>query len=287
MRAPPTAVSSVTGDPRLFISPRDIDQVRKGVTGDRIAGASPTDQASSRIVRRAIDDFIQNPPQGAVVPGTEAAARQASAVSRRAHELHGGYKRVQFMEEMRANAERQAGSTHSGLNLRNELQKAVKNRLAEKEGASQFSRAGFNAAERAALDRFTRGQGMVSQSLGYADKYLGGGGGLGALAAGAAGGGVAGQYFKDDPEAGLAVGLGTSGTGLALRMLGNRRANASINDITNLIAQRNPLYQARAARAGTVPGPGSPRVAKAVRDAVALQLIKQKVAPQSGADEWE
>jgi len=279
MRDPPSAVNAVTGA-RTHVTPADIDVIRKGVTGDRLAKSGETDSAP--IVRRAIDDFIRNPPRGAVVPGTEAAARQAAALSNRAHELHGGYKRTQFMEEMRANAERQAGSTHSGLNLRNELQKAIKNRLAEKDGQSQFSRAGFNAAERAALDRFTRGQGAASQALGYADKYLGGGGGLGALAAGAAGG----HYLGGDENA-LLKGLGTSGAGLALRMIGNRRANANINEITNMIAQRNPLYQARAARAPMVPGPGSPRTAKAMRDAVALELIKQNRSAPQGADEWE
>jgi hypothetical protein len=280
MREPPTAVSPVNGQQRLFVSPADIDQVRKGVTGDRIAGASPTDRASARIVRQNIDDFLQNPPPGSVVPGTEAAAREASTVSRRAHELHGGYKRVQFMDEMVANAERQAGSTHSGLNLRNELQKAVKSRLAEKEGASQFSRAGFNDAERAALDTFTRGQGATSRTLGYFDKVLGGGGGLGALATGVGGGGLASNYFKDDPGTGAAIGGGAALTGLALRLLGNRRAAGDINRLREMIGQRNPLYQARAARAGTVPGPGSrPAAAKAVRDAITTAIMRQALRP--------
>ena len=268
---PPPAAA--TG--RQHITPGDVDFVRKGVTGNELAGMTPTDQGSAGVVRRGIDDFIRNPPPGAAVPGTEHLAAHASRVANTAHQLHGGFKRTQAIEELIDNAGRTAGATHSGLNLRNELQKAVRSGLKEKGGTSTFSKAGYNAAERAALDQFSRGQGRTSQVLGYLDKYLGGGGGLGALAAGA----VGGKYLTPDDSGtnGLLVGLGTSGAGLALRAIGNRRAANNINELRNMIAQRNPLYAQRAANAPMVRGGGlSPGTTQTLRDAMTIELLNQQ-----------
>jgi len=276
MRDPPTAINPATGA-NTHLTPNDIDIVRKGVTGDRLPQG---EYGSGRIVRRNIDDYLQNPPPGAVIPGQEANAALAARQSRIAHELHGGAKRSEAMEEMIRNAERQARSTHSGLNLRNELQKAVKSGLKEKAGDSNFSKAGYNPAELAEFERFSRGQGVASNVLGYADKFLGGGGGLGALAAA----GVGGKYLDDN--VGLAKGLGVAGAGLGLRLIGNRRATADINRMRDMIAQRNPLYAQRAANAPMVQPPGSPIAAKAMRDALALELLKQ-TRSQSDSDKTE
>ena len=286
MQAPPTAVSPVTGDRRLFISPADIDTVRKGTTGERIAGLDPWQQSGAGIVRRGIDDFVTNPPPGAVVPGTEAAARQAGGIYDTARQMHAGSMRTGALDEMIRNAERTSGATHSGLNLRNELQKTIRTGLKEKKGDSSFSKAGYSPAEIAEFNRFSRGQGNVSRTMGYVDKYLGGGGGLGALIAG----GIGGKALSgEDDGTGIAKGLGVSALGLGLRTIGNRRAAADINRVRDLIAQRNPLYQARAANAPMVPGPGSPRAAKAMRDALALQVIQQTQPRRLDIDtsDWE
>lgn len=283
MYAPPTAVAAG----RSHVTPGDVDFVRKGVTGDQIAGATPTDMGSARVVRRGIDDFVRNPPPGAAVPGTEHLAADAARVADTAHQLHGGFKRTQALEELISNAERQAGSTYSGLNLQNTLRQGVKAGLKEKQGTSPFSKAGYNDAERAALDAFTRGS-RTNNALRYLDKFLGGGGGLGAsvTAIGAPVVGGAGGYLKDNPVEGALAGGGAAGLGFGLRALGNRRASASIREIRDLIAQRNPLYAQRVARAPMVPGRGSPATAEAIRDAVATAIIKQRQRPE-GADQWE
>ena len=163
------------------------------------------------------------------------------------------------------------------------MQKSVRSGLKEKKGESPFSRAGYNADEIAEFNRFSRGQGNISRVLGYTDKYLGGGGGLGALVAG----GVGGHYLGGpDQENAILKGIGVSGAGLALRAIGNRRAAADINRMRDVIAQRNPLYQDRLATAGMQPGWGSPRTAKAVRDAIALELLKQQMQPEQKYESW-
>jgi hypothetical protein len=288
MENPTSAVNPVTGASR-HISPADIDAARKLTTGERIQGLDPWQQSGAGIVRRGIDDFVLNPPPGAVVPGTEGAARQAGGIYKTARDLHAGTMRTEALDELIRNSGRTAGATYSGLNLRNELQKAVRTGLKEKKGESSFSRAGYNDAELAAFGRFSRGQGTVSNALGYADKLLGGGGGLGAAVAG----GLGGHYLsgsEDDRASAIAKGVGTVGLGLGLRMIGNRRAAADINRMRDLIAQRNPLYASRAANAPMVPGAGSPRTAKAMRDALALELLKQQTRSTptgAAASDWQ
>ena len=153
--------------------------------------------------------------------------------------------------------------------------------------------AGFNPAEVNALTQYVRGSNPANM-LRYAGNALGGGGGSVGIAAGSMIGGTAGKYFKDDPEMGAALGLGAPAIGLGLRMIGNRRANAELNQLRNMIAQRTPLYQERAAVAGMMPGPGMPGTAKTARDAVALELLKQTqqpriyVSPSTGSSsDWQ
>jgi hypothetical protein len=268
MLAPPTAVNPVTGA-STHISPRDVDVVRKMTTGKRIKDLDEWQKEGAQTVRNRIDDWVLNPPPGSVVPGTEAAAAQAGGIYKTARDLHGGTMRTEMVDDLITNAQRQAQSTHSGLNERNQLQIGVRQNLKTKAGESAFSKAGFNPAEIAEFERFSRGQGKVSSMLGYLDKYLGGGGGLGAMVAG----GVGGQYLGGDGS-GLAQGLGTSAAGLGLRMLGNRRAANDINQLRDMVARRNPLYAQRAATAPLQAPPGGAGVAN-VRDALTTELIKQ------------
>ena len=102
-----------------------------------------TDRESASIVKRALNDFIENPPPGAVLPGTETAARQASTLARNARGDYGGYKRVQTVDELISNAAHATGATHSGLNLQNELRKGVRTFVKEKGGESPPARQGL------------------------------------------------------------------------------------------------------------------------------------------------
>lgn len=287
------AVDEMRGAPSAFpygrnapVAPSDIDYIRKGVTGDAIAGATPTEQASARLVRRSLDDFIRQPPAGAVLPGLEREAQQAAATANRAHGDYGAYKRTQALEEMIANARRDAGATASGLNLQNRMLQPVRSFIKEKGGESTASRMGFSAPEIAALDRYVGG-GPVRNGMRYLDRVLGGGGGLGALGAGGVIGSVGGQYFKDNPQAGTAIGIAAPAAGLALRAIGNRRAVRDLRGITDMVAQRSPLYDYRTMRGGTIPGGGSSLAAKTARDAVALEILKQNQGESSSSTDWK
>jgi hypothetical protein len=265
--------------PSAIISPADIEFVRKGLNKIPKTEATATDRASADVVRRALDDFIINPPAGAVLPGGE---REAALAAQRALEARGNwaaYKRTQKLDDLIEAAQNTAGATNSGLNLQAELRKGVRTFIKPREGTSPAERAGYIPSEVDALRTYTRGT-TPTNILRYASNAMGGGGGSVGLAAGGLGGsalgGVAGKYFKDDPETGAAIGLATPAVGLGLRMLGNRRANAEINQLRDLIARRSPLYDYRTMMSGMQPGPGSPRTAKATRDAIALEMLKQQ-----------
>ena len=257
-----------------IVDPANIDFIRKGINKIPFGEAAATDRASGRIVKNALDDFLVNPPAGAVLPGTERAAADAANVAERARGNYAGLKRVNKMEDFIANAENQAGATYSGLNLQNELRKQVKPFIRLKDGTSQAAQRGFNPDEVTALTQYVRGSNPANV-LRWAGNTLGGGGGIAGPIAGGVAAGAAGKYFKDDPEMGTAIGVGVPATGLLLRAIGNRRANADLQNIRNMIAQRTPLYQERAAVAGMGPGPGTPVAAKGTRDALALELMKQ------------
>jgi hypothetical protein len=270
------------------VDPGNIDFIVKGLNKIPKNDRTLTDRESASIVKRALNDFIENPPPGAVLPGTEEAARQASTLARNARGDYAGYKRVQAIDELIHNAADTTGATYSGLNLQNELRKGVRTYVKEKGGESPASKAGFTQAERDALRSYTRGTNATNLLRG-ASNVLGGGGGLAShisLATGVGGGGLAGQYFKDDPVTGAVAGTLPLATGFALRAIGNRRANADIAAMRDMIARRTPLYDYRTSMAGTVPGGGSPATAKSLRDILALEVIKQRQRPKS-ADEWE
>lgn len=270
MRGAPTAFPLGAGTP---VTPGDIEFIRKGMSHlNPVTDA--TDIASARIVKNALDDFVRNPPPGAVIPGTEAAAAQASALAERARGNYAGYKRGQFFDDLISNAQNAAGSANSGLNLMNQLRQGARSAVRQTQGVSPASKAGYNQEEIAALRDYARGN-SVANVLRYASNALGGGGGVAVPVIGGVLGGTAGQYVQQNPWMGTILGVAAPATGLALRMLGNRRANQDILELSNLIRQRTPLYQERVAAAPMAPPAGGGTAAN-IRDAITYEMLRQQ-----------
>jgi len=278
------------------VDPANIDFIVKGLNRIPKTEATQVDRESARVVKRALNDFIENPPAGAVLPGTEREAARAATLAANARGDYGAYKRVQAFDELANNAANTTGATHSGLNLQNELRKGARTFIKEKGGESPASKAGFIPAEREALRDFVRGN-PTTNALRYTSNALGGGGGavgIGASALGYGGlAGASGLARGQDPETAAAMSATTSVAapiaGLLLRRAGNRRADAEIQALRDVIARRSPMFNYRQTmQPGTVPGAGSPRAAKGVRDAVALEILKQRgQQTPSGEDEWQ
>jgi len=274
-----------------IIDPAAIEWVRKGINKIPQTEARSTDRASGEVVKRALDDFIINPLPGAVLPGA-ANAREAARATERALEARGNWaahKRTEALDDLVTNAQNTTGATHSGLNLQNELRKGVRSFIRQKGGESPASKAGFNDPEVAALTGYTRPTGGTNM-LRMASNALGGGGGIGAPIAGLAygtGGGYAGQYFKDEPGVGAAIGAAAPLLGMGLRGVGNRRADREIADLRDMIARRSPMFDYRQTmNPGTVPGAGTPAAAQAMRDTLALELLKQRQPDQQKYESW-
>lgn len=287
MRAPYEATVK-SGDPAAIatVDPAGIDFIRKGINKIPPSAERAVDRESGRIVKQSLDDFLENPPPGAVLPGYEGAARDAAGQALLARESNAGYKRAVLSDAMRRNAENNAAANYSGLNLENNLRQEYRNLLAvdKKTGISGAQRAGYSPGEIARFQQFVSGKDTPGRNLlRWGAKTAGGGSGLGFL--GAAGvSGVGAGYASDDPRwSGM---LALPAAGVALRTAGNRIALRNVNNIDRLVRQNNPMFAGRAASAGMQPGPGSyPTAATGPRNAIALELMKQL---QGGpTSDWE
>jgi hypothetical protein len=146
MREPYAAAVQAGPSAMATVDPANIDYIRRGINKIPPSAERAVDRESGRAVKGALDDFLENPPPGAVMPGYEGAARDAAATALLARQSNGAYKRAQLSETMRGNAENRAASNYSGLNLENELRKEYRNLLNtdKKSGLSGAERAGYN-----------------------------------------------------------------------------------------------------------------------------------------------
>jgi hypothetical protein len=279
MRAPAAAARRAGTGATADLGPGDIEFTRSLLNTIPQTKEHGRDLIAARIVKRGLDDFIENPPVGAVLPGqaNADAARLAARQGRLARESHAGAERSQISENLTNRASSRAGRNNSGLNLEAELRKEY-GRFTQpsvRSGRTPASNAGFNADEIAAMERFHTG---VDTPLRNKIRYLanlgGGGGGLGALATGAAGGAGA-AYATDDPRWLAAIGAPVAGLGL--RMAGNRIATNNIRALDEMIRMRNPTSQLLQRTQPRIPGGGNATDAKMARDLIALELAKQRM----------
>jgi hypothetical protein len=266
MRAPPTTAHLGSG---AILAPGDLEAIRQGINSN--VTAVPSDLASSGVVKRSLNDFVLNPPPGAVLPGMAAQAAQAQAMAERARGNYGGYKRGQAFDALIHNAQNAAASAHSGLNFENTMRQHVRSFVRQdKHGDSPASRAGYNQTEIDALDKYAQGNASANVQR-WVSNVLGGGGGMAVPVVG----GITSQYFRDNPLEGGIAGLAAPAIGFGTRVVGNRRAGRDVQALSDMTRQRTPLYQERAAGAPMVPPPGGGNTT-AVRNALTEEIMRQQ-----------
>jgi hypothetical protein len=254
---------------------REIEATRRRM--NEIPASASTDRTAGRMVKDTLDDFVANPPLFAVRPGQEAAAAEAARISQVARDSRSALGRSETLQNLTSDAQRQAARSHSGLNLENNLRTALDTQLLKATSESAKRRlATFNPEERTMLENFvTGGAGRGANTLRYVGNFLGGGGGVGALATTAAGAGYHGLTTGDWSGAGLGGGA-LAGAGLGLRMAANRAANRRMQTMRDTISERSPLYQYWRTQAPMVPSGGmSPGATASLRDAMTVGLLKQ------------
>lgn len=205
---------------------QDFDETRRLLND--IAGnfADKVQAGAAQKVIGAIDAFTLRPPKGAAID--DAIARQAGKDIFRARADAAAGFRSQRLTDALEKAMNTAGATHSGGNTQNEIQKAARTIL-----NNQKLRRGFNEQELAAIKEIARGT-MASNVVRRIAKLLGGGGGLGQLASGSAGGAMFGFPGM----------VALPAAGMAANKLGSAMAQRKFAKLDELVRSRSPLYGA-------------------------------------------
>jgi hypothetical protein len=277
------------GQPNAIITPANIDLVRQGINRIPRSEQAAVDRSAGRVVKDTLDDFMVNPPAGAVLSNPQV-AQQAAHTAQTAREMRAAQARMEMLANVRADAAFQAASTHSGRNVDNLIRQGVTQKFLKSNPAAQQRFGAYNPAERAALENVPDPQTWGVNALRTIGNMGAGGGGVGSTVLALGGGGAGAGYSYatgSDPKSGALAGLALTGGGIGARSLANRMGRGRIEAAEDLVARRNPLYTQRAANAPMVPSGGlSPGTTQTARDAITLQLLERAGDPrQLGLEE--
>jgi hypothetical protein len=240
------------------VTPTSIDVIRQQLNA----------RGGSGVVRRALDDFMVNPP-----PGSPPTAAEASRIIDQARGLHAGAARTRALENIETSAR---NATGRGGNQAEKQASYVQSFIDPKVKGSRDRLRGFDPEERAALQRVVTPP-RTENVLRSAGDLLSGantpGGPLAAAAVLGGGGGLAGHYFKDDPVMGTAIGATIPLLGMAMKGGANRMSAKAFESALDLVSKRNPLYAHRLANA-PLEEPGK-HGSQMLRDAITAGLVGQ------------
>lgn len=196
--------------------------------------SNPTDQLAASLLADHLDNFVSNPPEGAVVGGNSDAISQALQDARG---NYGAAKRSEQLQGVQDTADLRAAAANSGKNIGNSVRSRIASLLTN---GGKIS--GYSPDEVAALENVTNGS-FVRNRLRDVGNLLGGGGGLGQMAGawtGAAAGGPLGAAAV--PAIGMAAKAGDNAL--------TQRALALADE---LVRQRSPLYNQKLKNAPVTP----------------------------------
>jgi hypothetical protein len=183
----------------------------------KLGNISGEDGVAAGKAREAIDQILE-----IKVPGI---GKQLETADKNYNAL----KVAEMLSSKLTKADLQSASTHSGLNLGNKLRQAAE-QIVTNPNRTRF----MNPEDIAALTAISKGT-MTQNAIRYVSKFLGGGGGLGAVIAASTFGGHLGG-----PEGGLEGGLGTALTGLALTRGYNRSIARAAAGVGKQVLARSP-----------------------------------------------
>ena len=182
-----TALESYIGGPKTL---DELEDMRR-IISDAAGSQKPADRRVAMILKERLDDFVDAPPQGAVVSGDAQAGSQALAEARDANTR---LRKSELIDDLSRNAELSAPN-FSGSGMENALRTEFR-RIAKNPRQMRL----FTQAERAAIDDVVKG-GAITNFLRMVGKFAptgvvstglsgGAGFGLGSMLGGPVGGGI-------------------------------------------------------------------------------------------------
>lgn len=193
--------------------------------------ASDSDRKAGKYISDALDKFMQNPPEAAVLAGP---AQAAAGVLKQGRGNWAAYKRSKKIGEKQEYAKFDTDAANSGANLDNSLRRYIASIL-----KNEKARAKFSEAEQKEMKAFVEG-GKGRNFLRKWSNTLGGGGGLGRSLTAASAFGSAG-YLGGGPL-GAFAGVAAPLTGAAMKVGQNRLARKGVNQLDEMTRMRSPLY---------------------------------------------
>jgi hypothetical protein len=248
------------GDEVIF-NPASLHSLRKNIAEQ--FGKPTESQHGVGVAFRHVNDFIANPPKGAVLagPATEAAREFERGLGNYAAGM-----RAKELESIKRTADLRASSANSGQNVDNSLRGRIASHVLDARKVK-----GYTPEEIAMLEAVPVGT-IANNIKRGAGNVLGGGGGLGATATGAAAYGI-GNLFGLGPAASAAAGVVAPVVGGLLKRSAGKSTQEALDEASTILRQRSPLFEAQPKY------PGAP--ADPMRDRMARTLMQLEA--QAGA----
>lgn len=201
---------------------------------------NPTEQEASHRVVAGLDEFLQSAPRdpAALRASTSPEAAQTVAdLNKAARGNWAAAKRADGLAGIEDAADLRAAAANSGLNGDNAIRSRIAGLL-----LSPKRVAGYSPEEIQALTSVVEGGPVRNATRGVAN-LLGGGGGLGSIATGAAA--AAPGLASGNAPLAAAGAIAAPAIGFFAKKLQNSLATGALNKAEELVRQRSPLYRQR------------------------------------------
>lgn len=267
--APKThATLSRLGDPRSHVpgGVQDTDTVaasidwvdnHRRVLSQIARGNDPTERKAASSAISDVKNFLEDPPQDAIHPGSEGIVQQAADLYRTAGGNWGAAKRSDKVTGQGDYAQYRAASAHSGANYDNNLRQSLRPLF---DPTKPQRLAGFNQEEKDAIEGVIKGDFPRNAARKISD-YLGGGGGWGAATEGLMAGMAGAAGHEAFGPAGITTALAIPAAGAAIKGVQNKLAKNAIEGVGELTRKRSPLYQERVKNPSFELQPNAPGIA--------------------------
>lgn len=226
-------LSALSNPPKGAVAARlsSVEAARRSFGNAAKDFSNPTEQMAGKVAREALDRFMREPPEGAVLSGD---AKAAAKVIREADKNYAAAKKSEALGSLLSKAENRTAAANSGLNLGNTLRARVADALNNPKIASRFT-----PDEIAALEQINRGS-RTANATRYLGNALAAGGGIGASALGGLTGVAANQFGSGALTAGI-IGAAVPATGYAMRKTSEKLTLKALENADKVIRANSPL----------------------------------------------